>query len=466
MRVYLLAIIVLALAWAWGGGGDAAPLERARQPLDPLDLPQSRDAVPLAAVDVAQLAGVRDGTAGERTLLEQEPLRHLLLQAGRLVYGDLQSLGVIEADYAALLADSAAWRGRPLSVIGRLQWFERETLFDYRQLRGEILDAQGRSWSFIALSEPYEMAHGDVVRASGFYFKQHDQVRPDGGQLSAPLLVCDELLRSAFRMAPVTALAPDALEAVRDATLGDASRPLDSPEFWTLLSYVHNTPVDQLFPPGEPLIERQPPELLKRPWAFRGQPMRLTGVAYYLTEAPLGLKGENPLGMPFGWHLWVSDNRAGQAGTVLAILTERPEGVEEGQIVEVDGLFFRRWSFENKRNQPHMASVIVAKRVLPFEPEADTLTPVLVKIVIGVVGALVLAILFGQLREQRAGLAARSRRMTRHKHNVARPGLLGGPAPAPPTAAEHANARDESAPEPPPASGGTAPSSEPDSKRP
>jgi hypothetical protein len=431
VRVYTVAAVVLGLFYVFGGGaGDDAPLERASKPLDPVDLPI--DVPPLAKVDPTLLQGVVDGTPAERAVLESAPLRHLMLQAGRLVYGDLPRLGLLPGDWDALVSEPAAHRGAPFWARGTLQWIEQEMVDGYLEVRGEVRDRAGQPWGFLVVTEPYRAVPGDVVKLSGFFMKSHDLLRPDGSQVTVPLLVGDEILQSAYPMDPVTSLDSARFDGVRDADLAEASAPLESPEYWELLSYVDNTSVDTLFPPDEPLPTMLPTELLTRPWAHRAQPVTLTGVLYYMTEAPLGHRGENPLGIPFVWELWISDNRAGQAGTIHAVSIGRPEGLEEGDIVEVDGLFFRRQAFENKRNQPRMAAAVVAKRVRPLIPEPDTLTPALVRVVTGLVGVVVLLIVLGQWRERRASATARSRRMRRHQGNVARPGLLaaGGEGPA------------------------------------
>jgi hypothetical protein len=423
VKVYTVAAVLLGLFYVFSGGGDDAPLERANKPLEPMDLPI--DVPPLAKVDPTLLLDVADGTAAERAVLESAPLRHLMLQAGRLVYGDLPRLGLLPGEWDALVSEPAAHRGAPFWARGTLQWIEQEMVDGYLEVRGEVRDRDGHPWGFLVVTEPYKAVSGDVVKLSGFFMKSHDLLRPDGSQVTVPLLVGDELLPSAYPMDPVTSLDAARFDGVRDADLAEASAPLESPEYWELLSYVDNTSIDVLFPPGEPLPTMLPTELLTRPWAHRAQPVTLTGVLYYMTEAPLGHRGENPLGIPFVWELWISDNRAGQAGTIHAVSIGRPEGLSDGDIVEVDGLFFRRQAFENKRNQPRMAAMVVAKRVRPLIPEPDTLTPVLVRVVTGLASVVVLLIVLGQWRERRASASARSRRMRRHQDNVARPGLLG-----------------------------------------
>ena len=427
LRTYVIMIIALVLWMVLSDRDAEPPVERARRSLDPVDVPSASPDQPLAHIDPERLASVRDGSTAERSMLEREALDHLRKQAGRLVYGDLEKLGLVEGDWDALVEHGAEHRGQPVWTLGTLQWIEREMVDGYLEVRGEVRDREGRPWAFIVLTEPGDLIQGDVVKLAGFSFKAYELRRPDGEPVTAPLIVGDEILESAWPMAAVTELAPDALDNVFDTSLAQASAPLDSPEFYTLLSYVQHASRQQLLAGHDDFDELLPSELLARPFAHRGRPVKLTGVAYYLTEAPLGPRGENPLGIPFGWNLWFSDNRAGPAGMVLAVGLERPVGVEEGQIVEVEGLFFRRYGFENKNNQPRMASVVIMRDAHTFVPLEDTLTPTLVKIVTGLVAALVLLIVIGQWRERSATSSARSRRMRRHHDNVARPGLLNPP---------------------------------------
>ena len=423
VRVYSVVAVILALFYMFGGDQSVSHRERATTSMAPVDVPI--EVPPLASVDPALLTGVADGRAAQRAQLELAPLRHLMLQAGRLVYGDLPKLGLQPGDWQTLAAGGQdELRGQPFWTLGTLQWVEQELVDGYLEVRGEVHDQDGKPWGFVVVNEPYDLVRGSVVKLAGFYLKAYDLLRPDGSVERVPLLIGDELIGSAFPLEPVTTLAPDAFDSVRDSSLAESSAALDSVPFWTLLSYVQHTPVEVLFPPDEPLPERMPTELLARPWAHRAEPVTLTGVLYYMTEVPLGPRGENPLGVPFGWDLWMTDNRAAGAGTILAKLLERPEGVKAGDIIEVDALFFRRYSFENKRNQPRMVSVVVGKRARKLVPKPDTLTPTLMRVVTGMVGVIVALIALGQWRDRRAGRSARTARMRRHQGNVARPGQL------------------------------------------
>lgn len=423
LRVLVIAAALVAVAYAWLGDEAGAPVGLADEPLEVRDVPRA-DAPSLARVDATLLAEVADATPLERSRLEAQPLAHLLLQAGRLVYGDIARLGAVPGDWQALVERGAEHRGQPVTVLGTLRWTQAADLGGGQRVRGELSDEAGRPWAFVLVTEPWDVTPGDVVKLEGFSFKAHELLRPDGSQVTAPLVVADELLRSAFPLAPVTELLAGAFDGLRDYDLREAAAPLESPELWTLMSYVAHTDVATLFPPDQPLPEIVPHELLKRPAEFRARPVTITGVLYHLAQEPLGPRGENPLGIPFAWHLWLSDNRAGGAGMVLALSTTPPGGLAVGDIVEVDGLFLRRWSFENRSNEVRLASVVVASRVRRFVPAPDTLKPVLVKAIFVLVGGLGLAFAIAQWRERRREQSARSDRMRRHQENLARPGRL------------------------------------------
>jgi len=427
MKFYTGAIaVILAVLYMYGEDDQVPTVQRATKSLGPVDIPVGDSTMPLASVDVSLLAGVRDGTAAERSKIEPDARRHLMQQAGRLVFGDLDKLGLQQGDWDTLVQGDSGRRGDAVWTHGTIAWWQTDMIDGYEEIRGEVVDEAGPSWAFLAVTDPFDLNEGDVVKLAGFYFKAHELLRPDGSLITAPLIVADEVLRSAFRIDPVTVLRPEALAGVRDYNLAQASRALDSPAFYELLSFVANADHDEVLPP-EQLTEVMPSELLTAPDLWRGKPVSLIGVLYFKTEAALGPRGENPLGIPFGWNLWVSDNRSGEAGTMLVISLDEPVEVEEQQIVTIEGRFFRRFAFENKANRPRMAAVIMARNIQTFVAEEDTLTPLLMNIIVGMVSLIVLAIVVGQWRERRALVVAREQRMRRHRDNMLRPGQLSPP---------------------------------------
>jgi hypothetical protein len=396
----------------------------------------------LARVDPARLAGVRDGSELERAVLERDAAAHLLEQAGKLVWGDLEQLGLQAADRDALAADPAAFRGRPLWVIGTLQW--QEPLQDDvlgACVQGELRDEQDRPWNFLSLAQLQDVRTGEVARASGFFLKHWDLLRPDGTRSPGPLLVCEEVLRSAFRIEPVTELAEDLFLRVRDFDLQDASQPLESPEFFQLLSYVQATPPETLFAQRDPPPEVRPDALMRDTGEWRGEPVRVSGTLLLAREIPLGPRGENPLGVPVVWDLWLSSYQ----GVSRVISLQPPAGLEElKDIVDADGVYFRRYAYENTRDMPRMAAVVVAGRLQRYVPPENEWLPAAIRIMVGLAAVGAVLAFFVARSDRKAAEVTRQASIARKKKLVARPGLLhaqrgagelppaAAPAPAPP----------------------------------
>ncbi len=413
--VYLFAIALVWIAWkvlspdAPRPVSSVATIDDTDTPADPLP--------PAAEIDPAILARVKDGTPAERAYLERPAQVHLLEEAGKLAYGDLEQLGLRTGDWDELEHAPGNHRGTPFSVLGRLEWLEADEVDRLVHYRGQLRDDDDRPWAFQVLVEPWNVEVGDVVRVQGFFLKQYDALQPDGTLLTAPLLVGEELLASAWRIDPVTSLPRGVFDDVHDRDLAQASRPLDSLAFYELLSYVANTADVTADPEREPPEETQPHLLLNNPDYWRGRSVALTGVLLYMKQAPLGVRGENPLGTPFVWQLWVSDTRSGDAGTMLVLTLEKPD-VAEGDIVDVDGIFFRRWSFENKANRPRMVAVVPARSVVTFTPAGDAITPVLVRVIVGLVALIVGLVVVGSVRERRSAARARGSRLARKRRLV------------------------------------------------
>jgi hypothetical protein len=450
--VYLFAIAIVYGAWRVMRPTPTPVGLTATESIDALDTP-IEPMPPAARIDSALLATVRDETNAERAYLERDAQVHLLEQSAKLAYGDLDQLGLQGADWEQLAADPAGHRGEPYWVLGQLKWMDSEEVDRLIYYRGLIEDEDGKPWSFMVLTQPWEVEVGDIVKVSGFFLKMYDMVQPDTRFVRAPVIVGEELLISAYRIPPVTQLRPDLFDTVLDHDLTQANRPLDSLAFYELLSYAKHTP-------GEESVETQPHMLLQEPEFWRGQPVHMTGVLMYMNKEPLGPRGENPLGSPFVWQLWVSDTRSGDAGTMLVLSLDKPEGVSEGDIIDVEGTFFRRFSFENKANRPRMVAVIPAHSITKFTPGEDELTPVLMKIIVSVVGAIMVLVIIGQWREKRDALLARTERMARKRRLVATGGGPGAPAVATEiTSARTRRRRDasgsDSASDTPPADGPT-----------
>ncbi len=412
-----VALLVLGF-YLFNRDRSSAPPEAA---LPSAALEEPKVAAPLAHVESERLASVADSTPAQRAEIEREPAAHLLEQASQLVYGDLEKLGMVVADRVALEQHGADHRGDAVYALGELQWFEPITDSQGYRVRGEIKDEEERSWNFLVVTEPFEVRVGDVIKVAGFYLKQYDMLRPDRSTSSGPLIIGEELLRSSYRIEPVTALRPDLFLRVRDYDLTEASRPLESPEFYELLSYVNQASLETMFPEGSPPQEFRASELMRNTDAHRGEALRVSGLLAAVQEVPLGPRGENPLGIPFVWNLWLSS----YSGATLLITFEKPEGlVPKLDVVDADGIYFRRFAYENQLGQPYTAAVVIARRLQKYVAPKNDFSPLLIKITIGIVATVVLAAWLMSRRDESEAVTARSRRMTRLKKLASLPGVL------------------------------------------
>jgi len=427
MLFYSLVLIVAVVYYMLYGGGSEP-----EQASVPLPVPQQpKQAESLAKVDPEVLTGVRDTTRDDRALLEPAPLEHLMAQAGLLVYGDLEQFGLDRGDWIELTASAEERRGDPVYVIGTLKWLEPVSDSRGYRVRAEIEDEDGRAWNAVVVTEPFELIPGDVVKAAGFFFKHYDMLRPDRSTSSGPLIVGEELLRSAFRIEPVTALREDLFVRVRDYDMSEAGRPIDTPEFYELLSYVSTAPEEELFPPEVELVEYSATELHRHTDRHRGKRMRVSGLLAHAEKVLLGPRGENPLGIPHVWKLWLSS----YSGISLVFTFEdASDFVIREHVIDADGIFFRRYAYENQRGRPNIAAVVIARKVERYVHAEHPISPFLIWIILGVITIGGVLMWLGGKRDRASEIVARKRRIQRQKKLTRLPGNLGGPPPdAPPT---------------------------------
>ncbi|MHC5212225.1 MAG: hypothetical protein ACYTG2_16020 [Planctomycetota bacterium] len=414
LLVYMVAIVALLVYWiVWGGG-----IQSPEPPAIPESAPDERQAEPLAKVDVERLADVRDTTRTERATLEPDATGHLLDQSARLLWGDLEQLGLERADWEELVERGAEHRGRPFWTLGTLAWVERlpPGPFAYA-VRGEVVGEDGRSWNMVVVNEPLDLVPGDFVKLAGFFLKHYDMPRPDRSVSSGPLIVGNELLRSAPRIEPVMSLRPDLFARVHDQGLGESSRPVEGPEFYEALSYIRHAPEDVVFPPDQEIIEYRASDLREHSESFRGQVVRVSGTLAWAEKIPLGPRGENPLGIPFIWKLWLTS----PWGPALVYTFDEPGDIRLRQdIADADGLYFRRYSYENSRGQAQIAAVVLARRVTRFEVQPNEWLPVVIKITIGIVIIVCILLYLGNRRDREDEQAARKKRMERQKRRTTR----------------------------------------------
>ncbi|MGQ0551636.1 MAG: hypothetical protein ACT4PU_00275 [Planctomycetota bacterium] len=388
--------------------------------LTPVDLPPPTPVaaepdsvhVPLARIDPELLKQVRDDNSVARAYLEPEALRHLVDQASRLVYGDLETLGVEAVEHSSVLSNPSEYRGRPIWILGHLQTID-EIPGPFGELsRGTILDLHQQPWAFLAVLPPEELRVGDVVRAAGFFFKVHDMPGPLEAQVSQPLLVAEEVLRSALPLRPVTKLRSDLFDRVRDDDLAEASKPVESPEFFELLSYVQHAAEEDFYPADGAIIEHPTGRLMQRTAEFRGQVVRVSGTLALVEQVPLGPRGQNPLGIPMIWRLWL----ANQSGPSVVYSFQDPGNlVPERDIVDADGVYFRRFAYENRLGKPYTAAVILARKYARFARPPDLITPLVTKMALVMVGILGIFLFFAGRNDRASAAKARSERIQRQQ---------------------------------------------------
>lgn len=438
--VYGVLLALLLAKVLFDNMTDEEVMERPSEPLEPFDVP-AFDSTPRAKIDTALLVDVHDETPAQRLALERAARLHLLEQAATLIWGDLEKLGLRDADREALEREPEVFRGRPLSALGTLQWIDQGLIDGLLEVRGEILDELGRSWLFLVVTEPYDIEVGDVVRVPGFFFKNARILRPDGEFAEGPMIVGEELLPSAFRMPPVSELdagVQERLRRVRDLSLEGASQRYGSRVFYELLSFTKNGPDEAFFPDGALPPDITPRVLLQSARDWRAKPVRVTGRLLDKRFVPLGPLGENPLGHKQVHELWLNDQRAADAGNILVLMLDDPEppegdGFARGDILEVDGLFFRRWAYENRINEPRIAAIVLGRRAQEYVIPENLLGERIVSIIVYGVIALGLLLFLAQWREKRASVGERKRRMKRKARLVGRsatrPEPEGGRAP-------------------------------------
>lgn len=425
MRTYVILLLVIGGLWIGLsiGGGDDETSPRVGEGT-PDDAPVQRE--PLADVDPALLAEVEDNDPVDRVVLEDEPTEHLVEQASLLVPGDLEQLGLRRLSWRTLTEEPQAHRGTPTWVLGTIAWMRREPDLLLPRTHAEIVDEQGRSWYVIVVTETATVGEGDVVRVEGFFLKHHEWSRPglSRERVHGPVLVGEEMIPSTFRMDPVTELTPYVLASVRDYDVQEASRPLESPQLYEFLSYVENTPYEELFPDDDG-TEQRAGELMNEPRAWRGEPVRLSGSLLAKVHRFLGPRGQNPLGHEKIWLLYLHNT----GGITLALSLDEPPDVEIGDIVDVDGVFFRRYVFENRRNAFVPSAAVVAKRLEHYVPPPDTLQPALAALVGALVTLAVVLLVWAQRRANAEAARSRERWVARKRRQVAA-ARAGPPAPA------------------------------------
>lgn len=371
-----------------------------------------------AKVDPARLADVEDDNISDRVVKEMDPYLHLIKESAKILPGDMELLGAKIADIDAVRADPAAFRGKPLSIKGNLQWWETEQFQDFELFRGYMTTLEGDHVYFTVLGMPDDVALGDVFRLNGFFFKIFSFLLPqDDTRVSdAVFLVGRRLITSFYDMDPVTEVNVDLLDTITDYQLEGSLVDFQEKPLFHLLSYVQ-TLDDEAYAAIE-FPEHLAMKIRSRPSEFRGQPVDVVGQLVWLRQTLLGPEGENPLGIP-KVHRGILYNHRGKFCYFFAL--DVPEWLkpEMRELVHLKGFFFRNYSWETREGATVSAPTLVVrgfeKYVIPEDNTMFYVTLFIFGLTIVIVGFFFISVFQDRkrAREYRSRFIAKKKQLLR-----------------------------------------------------
>jgi hypothetical protein len=423
MRLTILIVLAVVVVIAYIYFDHLAKIQRQEAELDPDSFVEVPDTlrIPGAKVDPARLAEVRDDDIAERVIKEKEPYLHLIQQAGRLVYGDMELLGVTKANLEAIRAEPAAYRGTPFEIKGNLQWWEevKDQERGFSLYRGYITTPDGDYAYFTVLGIPYDIAIGDVVKLQGFFFKLYSfsLLGEDTRVTDAIYLVGKELVSSFYKIDPVHELDMDLMNTVYDYDILDMAKPFEEKHLYHMLSYVQNLDEEKL--KSIEFQEAIPTEIIKKPGDFRAKPVQIMGEIVLLpVERNLGPGGENPLGIKRCYHGILLNYRGGKFGFVYFLTLEKPEWMQKKDLVYLQGFFMRNYAYRTQNENLQPAPLVIASGFEKFVlPKDYTITYISIAILGGTI-LLSLFFLFQMFKDRRQNRQYRERFIARKKKQV------------------------------------------------
>ncbi len=375
-RITLLVILTLVIIALFFYFQNLSMKQQQELDVDPetlLDTPPAVREV-YAKVDPALLTSVRDGTPAERVVKESEPYSHLINEAAKLIPGDMELLDTKLADPKAILADPAAFRGKPLEIKGNIQYFGQDTFKNHTITNGYLTTLEGDTVYFTVLNMPESFMYGGVMKLRGFFFKLFSFTLPDEMERissNALFFVGNRLVPSFYSIDPVTSLDFDLLEVIADMDPESATRDFQEKQLYHLLSYVVN--MDEETKKGLEYIEKTPSEVIPRSFQNRGKPLDIVGYVKWLRMRQLGPEGENPLGLK-NVHHGVAANFRGGLSWCYFIAPELPEWLDINDFVHLKGIFFRNYIYTNQRGHPTQAPVLIITDIEEFViPEDESI---------------------------------------------------------------------------------------------
>lgn len=357
-----------------------------------LDAPDSVR-IPASKVSPELLKSVKDTQIADRVIKENEPYLHLIMEAAKLVYGDMELLGVKNANAEAILKDSAAHRGVPYEIKGNLQWFEEVTDLNFKLYRGYLTSLNGDNYYFTVLNFSDDIKVGDVVKLQGFFYKIYSfNLQGEDKRINdAIFLVGKHLIPSFYEMPPVNQLNPRLLDALYDFELEDQIKPLEEKQLYHMLSFVNNID-DETYEKlkADGIFEEHLAKAIKgKPNLYRGAPVRIVGEVIWFSEKLLGPEGENPIGKKRVYH---GINRNNRGGSCYFITFQDPSTIKLQGLYYHDGFFFRNYAYKTRDEQLRSSPVIIVRGYEPFKIPEDTTFIYISLIILG--GALVAFVFF------------------------------------------------------------------------
>ena len=324
--------------------------------------------IPGAQVDPKKLEGVRDDTLAGQVVIEKDAYLHLLKQASRLVFGDMEILGVRRAVPAEIIKDTKAHRGKPYEIKGNLQWYEKVKDLDFELYRGYLTSYTGDYFYFTVLYMDEDIRIGDVVKLQGFFFKRYSFTLPGTNTRikDAIYLVGKRLVPSFFDMPPVKHLDMNLLNRLYDYDIQDMVKPFEEKPLYHMLSYVLN--MDEKTYRSIDFQEILAVDLLRRSGSMRGRPVKILGEIVWIVKRNLGPDGENPVGPRTLYH-GVCMNYRGRFCYFLSF--ERPKNLKPKELVYLKGFFFRNYAYRSRKENLVPAPVVIVKGFEQFVMPKD-----------------------------------------------------------------------------------------------
>ncbi|HYC77249.1 MAG TPA: hypothetical protein VEI02_06445 [Planctomycetota bacterium] len=277
-----------------------------------------------------------------------------------------EHLGFLTPTVDEVLEKPSGFRTKPVEFNGVLESAE---LVDTREAFGvDLNDRFASQWTgLVRVGEPGPEARyvsflffdvvepdpprllGRQVRLQGVFYRKRDVKL--GERYVTTAFVLGKKLTPALRVPRSTELSPDLAGRIRDAEIngqlvvyGDA--------FYEAFGYVNSNPPEHVLGADPPRVLQGrdgwdfSEELRLKPVRLRGRVMQIRYEPFQSEAGPYEMVRPSDA-MATGWYtVYVSPTS--EPFLYVVGLKDRPAGFEEGSEVEVDGLFYKRFAFQNR----------------------------------------------------------------------------------------------------------------------